>query len=203
MTQPDAELQTRLRLAHQARRAKERQLDDIRHALMDVGVIEEGDPYSHADLADVIRQLDSELNQELATETDAPGLKAQLTEAEALAGRWEEKYFEQGKKRSEALAAIDRVQRVSTAAPIAGPAQSDVDDWGSYLRGYELGVLATKFALRSPNEPAVSGDHPCVHCTHPKRAHLTDPIWCRKCPPETSYNGDPGWHEYKPAKEQR
>lgn len=81
MTQPDAELQNRIRFAHQARRAKERLLEDIRHALTDIGVIEEGDPYSHADLADVIRQLDDELNQ--------------------------------GEKRSEALAAIDRVQAVA------------------------------------------------------------------------------------------
>lgn len=50
------ELQNRLRLAHKARRAKEHQLDDIRRALCDVGLIEDDDPYSHADLADVIRQ---------------------------------------------------------------------------------------------------------------------------------------------------
>ncbi|EFL29443.1 hypothetical protein SSOG_09157 [Streptomyces himastatinicus ATCC 53653] len=50
------QLQRRLQLAHQARRAKEAQLDGIRRALLDVGVIEEGDPYSHADLEDVIRQ---------------------------------------------------------------------------------------------------------------------------------------------------
>lgn len=50
-------LQNRLRLAHQARRAKEHQLDDIRRALCDIGAIEDDDPYGHADLADVIRQL--------------------------------------------------------------------------------------------------------------------------------------------------
>lgn len=49
----------------------------------------------------------------------------------------------------------------------------------------------------------VSDDHPCAHCTHPKRAHLEDPVWCRNCPPDTSYNGDPGWHKYEQAKEQR
>ncbi|MEV7140738.1 hypothetical protein [Streptomyces tauricus] len=48
--------ETRLRLAHEARRAKEHQLDDIRRALCDVGLIQDDDPYSHADLADVIRQ---------------------------------------------------------------------------------------------------------------------------------------------------
>jgi hypothetical protein len=49
-------LQKRLRLAHQALRAKEHQLDDIRRALCDIGFMEDDDPYSHADLADVIRQ---------------------------------------------------------------------------------------------------------------------------------------------------
>jgi hypothetical protein len=48
--------QKRLQLAHQARRAKEHQLDGIRRALCDVGLIEDDDPYSHADLEDVIRQ---------------------------------------------------------------------------------------------------------------------------------------------------
>src|SRR5207249_1545137 len=49
-------LQNRLRLAHQARRAKEHQLDDIRRALCDAGFMQDDDPYSHAVLADVIRQ---------------------------------------------------------------------------------------------------------------------------------------------------
>lgn len=39
-----------------ARRAKEHQLDGIRRALCDAGFMEDDDPYSHADLADVIRQ---------------------------------------------------------------------------------------------------------------------------------------------------
>ncbi|MEU8682909.1 hypothetical protein [Streptomyces sp. NPDC048611] len=143
--------QNRLRLAHQARRAKERLLDDIRHALMDVGVIEEGDPYGHADLADVIRQLDSELKREPAAAQDAPGLEAQLGEAETQASGWEEKCFEMGEKRSEALAAIDRVQKASDAPTGAVP--GDLADWGSFLRGYEQGVRAAKAALRSPTEP--------------------------------------------------
>lgn len=49
-------LQNRLRLAHEARRAKEHQLDGIRRALCDAGFMEDDDPYSHADLEDVIRQ---------------------------------------------------------------------------------------------------------------------------------------------------
>jgi hypothetical protein len=52
--QPD--LANQLRLAHQARRAAEHQLDDIRRALCDTGVIRVDDPYGNADLADVIRQ---------------------------------------------------------------------------------------------------------------------------------------------------
>lgn len=51
------ELRKRVRLAHQARRLKEHQLDGIRRALCDIGVIQDDDPYSHADLEDVIRQL--------------------------------------------------------------------------------------------------------------------------------------------------
>lgn len=50
-------LQEKLRLAHQARRAKEHQLDDVRRALCDAGFMEDDDPYGHADLADVIRQV--------------------------------------------------------------------------------------------------------------------------------------------------
>lgn len=46
----------RLDLAHQARRAKDDQLAGIRRALCDTGIIRDDDPYSHADLADVIRQ---------------------------------------------------------------------------------------------------------------------------------------------------
>ncbi|MDX3531184.1 hypothetical protein P1P75_33470 [Streptomyces sp. ID05-39B] len=49
-------LQNRLRLAHKARRAKEHQLDGIRRAMCDAGFMDEDDPYSHADLGDVIRQ---------------------------------------------------------------------------------------------------------------------------------------------------
>jgi hypothetical protein len=48
--------QKRFQLAHQARRAKEHQLDGIRRALCDIGVMEDDDPYGHADLEDVIRQ---------------------------------------------------------------------------------------------------------------------------------------------------
>jgi hypothetical protein len=48
--------ETRLRLAHEARRGKEHQLDDVRRALCDIGFMDDDDPYSHADLADVIRQ---------------------------------------------------------------------------------------------------------------------------------------------------
>lgn len=48
--------ETRLRRAHQARRAKEHQLDGIRRALCDAGFMQDDDPYGHADLEDVIRQ---------------------------------------------------------------------------------------------------------------------------------------------------
>ncbi|PBC72305.1 MULTISPECIES: hypothetical protein [unclassified Streptomyces] len=130
-----------------------------------------------------------------------PDLKKQLDEAENQARGWEQKYFELGEKRSEALAAIDRVQNVSTA-PEAMDANEP--DRGSYLRGYKHGVLAAKSALRSPTEPsATSANHPCTHCTHPKSAHIADPVWCRHCPPDTSYVAAPGWHQYDPVEEQR
>ena len=58
------ELQGKLRLAHQARRVKEHQLDDIRRALCDIGFMEDDDPYSHADLAEVIRQNGQALREE-------------------------------------------------------------------------------------------------------------------------------------------
>ncbi|MGQ4393754.1 hypothetical protein ACN6K5_003540 [Streptomyces violaceoruber] len=56
-------LQNRLRLAHQARRSKEHQLDGIRRALCDAGFMDDDDPYSHADLADVIRQVGEALRE--------------------------------------------------------------------------------------------------------------------------------------------
>jgi hypothetical protein len=50
-------LQKRLRLAHAARRAKEHQLDGVRRALCDADFMQDDDPYGHADLEDVIRQV--------------------------------------------------------------------------------------------------------------------------------------------------
>ncbi|MEU6058023.1 hypothetical protein [Streptomyces sp. NPDC047097] len=49
-------LERRLRLALQSRRAREHQLDGIRRALCDVGLIKEFDPSSYADLEDAIRR---------------------------------------------------------------------------------------------------------------------------------------------------
>jgi hypothetical protein len=67
-------LQNRLRLAHQARRAKEHQLDDVRRALCDIGFMDDDDPYSHADLADVIRQHGSALEVSEVDGADADDL---------------------------------------------------------------------------------------------------------------------------------
>ncbi|MFI5992445.1 hypothetical protein ACIBAC_11410 [Streptomyces sp. NPDC051362] len=64
-------LQNRLQLAHKARRAKEHQLDDIRRALCDIGFMQDDDPYSHADLADVIRQNGQPATEATETETTA------------------------------------------------------------------------------------------------------------------------------------
>jgi hypothetical protein len=65
-------LEKRLRLAHQARRAKEHQLDAIRRALCDVGFMEDDDPYSHADLEDVIRQAGPALSDPTAAAATKP-----------------------------------------------------------------------------------------------------------------------------------
>ncbi len=65
-------LQKRLRLAHQARRAKEHQLDDIRRALCDIGFMDDDAPYSHADLADVIRQNGHALTDQPAAQASYP-----------------------------------------------------------------------------------------------------------------------------------
>lgn len=72
MTDPTvAALEHRLRLAHQARRAKEHQLDDIRRALCDAGFMQDDDPYGHADLAGVIRQV-SEAERAASAQPEAP-----------------------------------------------------------------------------------------------------------------------------------
>jgi hypothetical protein len=73
-------LQNRLRLAHRARRAKEHQLDGIRRALCDAGFMEDDDPYSHADLADVIRQVGETERKEIVA------LRAEVAAARKFAG---------------------------------------------------------------------------------------------------------------------
>lgn len=71
-------LQNRLRLAHRARRGKEHQLDDVRRALCDIGFMDDDDPYSHADLAEVIRQNGAALREVgEADGADAADLAAQ------------------------------------------------------------------------------------------------------------------------------
>ncbi|MEU9310903.1 hypothetical protein [Streptomyces sp. NPDC048256] len=81
--------ENRLRLAHQARRAKEHQLDDIRRALCDIGFMDDDDPYSHADLADVIRQNGRVLlEMREGAETPAPDAGPSVTECGANDRRW-------------------------------------------------------------------------------------------------------------------
>lgn len=82
------DLQKKLRLAHQARRAKEHQLDGIRRALCDAGFMEDDDPYGHADLADVIRQAGRMAESPLAERSaanPAPEDSATNSAADALA----------------------------------------------------------------------------------------------------------------------
>jgi len=96
-------LQNRLRLAHQARRTKEHQLDDIRRALCDAGFMEDDDPYSHADLADVIRQ---------AGETDR-AVRAEVAAAREYAAEMREFCSPHGVAKDYAdslIAAMDRAK---------------------------------------------------------------------------------------------
>lgn len=91
---PDTDrLERRIKLAHQQRRAKEAQLDGIRRALVDTGVIEEDDPCSHADLEDVIRQA--------------------IPEIERQATDWERKYFEMVEKHTVAAAALNQARELA------------------------------------------------------------------------------------------
>jgi hypothetical protein len=83
----EKQTEKRLRLAHQARRAKEHQLDDIRRALCDIGFMEDDDPYSHADLADVIRQNGQGL-RDMAQSTPAHNAGPSVAEAARDDRRW-------------------------------------------------------------------------------------------------------------------
>lgn len=91
---PDTDrLERRIKLAHQQRRTKEAQLDGIRRALIDTGVIDEDDPYSHADLEDVIRRT--------------------VPEIERQAVGWERKYFEMVEKRTASAAALNQIRELA------------------------------------------------------------------------------------------
>jgi hypothetical protein len=77
-------LEKRLRLAHQARRTKEGQLDGIRRALCDLEFIGDDDPYGHADLEDVIRQVGEADRKQLAS------LRAEVAAARKFAAEMRE-----------------------------------------------------------------------------------------------------------------
>ncbi|MEH0428815.1 hypothetical protein QBB34_21270 [Streptomyces stelliscabiei] len=70
-----AALRRRNHLAHKARRAAEHKLDGIRRALCDIGAMQDDDPYSHADLENVIRQAGrlDELAAAVAADLDSYG----------------------------------------------------------------------------------------------------------------------------------
>lgn len=117
------ELENRLRLAHQARRAKEHQLDDIRRALCDAGIMRDDDPYSHADLADVIRQATPAATE--ATEPPAPDSVAEVEHETLIA---DVRAVMRGASNTEALhraangvTADDTPRPVSLATPCTNP----------------------------------------------------------------------------------
>ncbi|MDK0520369.1 hypothetical protein [Streptomyces sp. ML-6] len=102
--------ESRVRLAHEARRTKIGHLDEVHRALLDTGVIEDGDPYRHADLADVIRQAMTDRAH--VEQGDASALR--LTHSAAAA--WEQRVdrAEQAARRAEATLA--RIWNARTAA---------------------------------------------------------------------------------------
>lgn len=98
----------RLRHAHEARRHKAAQLDDVKRALLDTGVIEDDDPYGHADLADIIRQA---MTDRAHTEQ---GDASVLRLSHSAAAAWQQR-AEQAEQR---LASIrDLAQRMRAGSP--------------------------------------------------------------------------------------
>ena len=134
----DQTTETRLRLAHKARRAKEHQLDDIRRALCDIGFMEDDDPYSHADLADVIRQ-------------NGQALLEQKTVPRALFDENARRHQAAVDRVDELLAAIERVRKVATA--IRDATAAGRNDWQIGQHDCALTILA---ALTEP-APAATG----------------------------------------------
>jgi hypothetical protein len=107
-----AEAEHRLRLAHQARRAKEHQLDDIRRALCDIGFMDDDDPYSHADLAGVIRQVGEALRE---TGSSSPVADADKeTVPHLLFDETTRRHTASIARVNELLAAIERVRALAT-----------------------------------------------------------------------------------------
>ncbi|WP_329219216.1 hypothetical protein [Streptomyces microflavus] len=108
-------------LAHVAGRAKAAQLDDIKRALLDTGVIQEGDPYGHADLADVIRQtmtngVDAEQGNTLAQDLARSAARAwqQRAKAEKRGDRWKHR----AKTAEQALADIRTLRPIGRDHPM-------------------------------------------------------------------------------------
>jgi hypothetical protein len=130
-------LRNRLRLAHQARRAKEHQLDDIRRALCDTGLMTDDDPYSHADLADVIRQT-ANSDRERAVQAEELQRIAHDT-----SNKSEAEHARAQQRAEQAEAALERVRK---AVHIA-----DTADATGWQRGYRA---CSVNALRALDETA-------------------------------------------------
>ncbi|MEZ3180743.1 hypothetical protein KYY02_19245 [Streptomyces pimonensis] len=145
----------RLRLAHQARRAKEHQLDDIRRALCDIGFMEDDDPYSHADLADVIRQNGQATNAAADLKTlgqTALGYQQRAWDAEA--------------ELKQVQTALDRVRALH-------PQEGDycancTEDYGRLSAPWPCPTI------RALNPPARNAGPTVAECAEADRAYWTD-----------------------------
>lgn len=102
-----AAAENRARLAHEARRVKAAQLDNVKRALIDAGAIDESDPYGHADLPDVIRQAitDRDPAYALAEQERARQAECALTAEIRHAERTEQR-AEQAERRADGLSKL-------------------------------------------------------------------------------------------------
>lgn len=116
-----------------------------------------------------------------------------------------------GYEEAEAQLAVDKYRAEISQNPppfaAGGPVYSRLIDAfaGTSLGGHFVIQLLARCAREtwaSTSQRPVPDDHPCGHCGHPKRAHITGPVWCRHCPAQTSGLDQPGWHQYTPAEEQ-
>lgn len=191
-------LQNRLRLAHQARRGKEHQLDDVRRALCDIGFMDDDDPYSHADLADVIRQNGVALREAgEADGADAVDLAAPTpaTDDETVSRAL---FDENARRHKGAIARVDELlaalERVRTARDRMARGRNVDAIWC-------LDVLDAALAEPAPAATQATDDGDCCGAEPPTADWVGD-CWCtlppghegeHRCQTCTDRHGAPSW----------